>query len=347
MSSLTRADLADIPAYVPGKRLPEALKLSSNEVSTPPLSAAARAMAEAAAGANRYPDMGAVELRTALAEHLELTPEQIAVGCGSSALCQQLVQIAAGPGDEVLFPWRSFEAYPIFASVVGATPVPIPLLEDGRHDLDAMAAAITERTRVIFLCNPNNPSGALMSSAEFEDFMVKVPQNVLVGLDEAYVEYVRSEDTPLATEAITRYPNLIGLRTFSKAYGLAGVRVGYAFGSAELIATLNKVAIPFAVNSVAQAGAIASLAAADELLERTEIIVQERDRVAAATGARHSEANFIWLPTANAAPIAAALSQEQVLVRAFPEGLRVTVASPEENEIFLRAWEKLNLSSQL
>lgn len=347
MSSLTRADLADIPAYVPGKRLPEALKLSSNEVSTPPLSTAARAMAEAAAGANRYPDMGAVELRTALAEHLELTPEQIAVGCGSSALCQQLVQIAAGPGDEVLFPWRSFEAYPIFASVVGATPVPIPLLEDGRHDLDAMAAAITERTRVIFLCNPNNPSGALMSSAEFEDFMVKVPQNVLVGLDEAYVEYVRSEDTPLATEAITRYPNLIGLRTFSKAYGLAGVRVGYAFGSAELIATLNKVAIPFAVNSVAQAGAIASLAAADELLERTEIIVQERDRVAAATGARHSEANFIWLPTANAAPIAAALSQEQVLVRAFPEGLRVTVASPEENEIFLRAWEKLNLSSQL
>ncbi|WP_156232483.1 histidinol-phosphate transaminase [Corynebacterium occultum] len=344
---MTRADLADIPAYVPGKRLPEALKLSSNEVSTPPLSAAARAMAEAAAGANRYPDMGAVELRTALAEHLELTPEQIAVGCGSSALCQQLVQIAAGPGDEVLFPWRSFEAYPIFASVVGATPVPIPLLEDGRHDLDAMAAAITERTRVIFLCNPNNPSGALMSSAEFEDFMVKVPQNVLVGLDEAYVEYVRSEDTPLATEAITRYPNLIGLRTFSKAYGLAGVRVGYAFGSAELIATLNKVAIPFAVNSVAQAGAIASLAAADELLERTEIIVQERDRVAAATGARHSEANFIWLPTANAAPIAAALSQEQVLVRAFPEGLRVTVASPEENEIFLRAWEKLNLSSQL
>lgn len=347
MSSLTRADLADIPAYVPGRQLPEALKLSSNEVSTPPLAAAAEAMATAATGVNRYPDMGALKLRTALAEHLELTLEQIAVGCGSSALCQQAVQIAAGPGDEVIFPWRSFEAYPIFTRVVGATPVGVPLLENGHHDLEGMAAAITDRTRVIFLCNPNNPSGALISSAEFESFMARVPGDVLVCLDEAYIEYVRTEDTPLATEAISRYPNLLGLRTFSKAYGLAGVRVGYAFGSPELIATLNKVAIPFAVSSVAQAGAIASLAAADQLLERTDVIVGERDRVADAVGARRSEANFIWLPTANAVEIAAALMAEQVLVRAFPEGLRVTVASPEENDAFLRAWETLGLGSRL
>lgn len=347
MSSLIRTDLADIPTYVPGKRFDDAVKLSSNEVATRPLIAAVQAMAEAASQANRYPDMGAVALRESLAGHLELDIEQIAVGCGSSALCQQLVQIAAGPGDEIIFPWRSFEAYPIFAQVVGATPVAIPLTEDGRHDLAAMAAAITERTRVIFLCNPNNPSGELLTSAEFEDFLSRVPADVLVGLDEAYIEYVRSEDTPLAPEAIVRYPNLIGLRTFSKAYGLAGVRVGYAFGAPEIIAALNKVAIPFAVNVVAQAGAVASLAAADELLERTEVIVEERARVADAVGARPSEANFIWLPTANAAPIAQALMAENVLVRAFPEGLRVTVSTPADNDVFLTAWEKLNLSSLL
>ncbi|MGP6175107.1 histidinol-phosphate transaminase [Corynebacterium sp. A21] len=344
---MIRADLADIPTYVPGKRLNNAVKLSSNEVATPPLTAAVQAMVAAAAGANRYPDMGAMALREALAGHLELDIAQLTVGCGSSALCQQLVQIAAGPGDEIIFPWRSFEAYPIFAQVVGATPVAVPLTEEGRHDLAAMAAAITERTRVIFLCNPNNPSGALISSAEFEDFMSKVPANVLVGLDEAYIEYVRSEDTPLAPEAIGRHPNLIGLRTFSKAYGLAGVRVGYAFGAPEIITALNKVAIPFAVNLVAQAGAVASLAAADELLERTDVIVEERERVATAVGARPSEANFIWLPTANAASIAAALIGENVLVRAFPEGLRVTVSTPAENDVFLAAWEKLNLSPQL
>lgn len=341
MSSLFRADLADLPAYVPGKVLPDAVKLSSNEVAHPPLAAAREAMAEAAQGVNRYPDMGAVQLRTALAEHLELSPEQVAVGNGSSALCQQLVQIAAGPGDEVLFPWRSFEAYPIFARVVGATPVAVPLTEDGRHDFAAMADAITERTRVIFLCSPNNPSGAAITRQEFADFMARVPENVLVGLDEAYIEYHRTEDTPLAPEEIAHYPNLVGLRTFSKAYGLAGVRVGYAFGQPEVIAALNKVAIPFAVSSVAQAGALASLAAADELLERTEIVVADRDRVADAVGARHSQANFIWLPTAHAAPVAESLMAEGVLARAFPEGLRVTVTTPEENDVFLAAWEKL------
>lgn len=341
MNSLIRADLADLPAYLPGQHLPEALKLSSNEVSQPPLPAAQEAMAEAARGANRYPDMGVMDLRAALAEHLEIEATQVAVGVGSSALCQQLVQITAGPGDEVLFAWRSFEAYPIFARVVGATPVQIPLDEAGRHDLPAMAAAITERTRLIFVCNPNNPTGTTITQAEFEQFMTQVPDNVLVALDEAYIEYNRTEDTPLATEVITRYPNVVGLRTFSKAYGLAGVRVGYAFGSPEIIEALNKVALPFGVNAVGQAGALASLAAMDELLERTDTIVTERDRMATAVGALPSQANFVWLPTPRAPQIAEALTAEGVLVRAFPEGLRITVTSPAETEAFLRAWEKL------
>ena len=340
---MIRADLDSIPAYVPGARNDAALKVSSNEIATAPLPSAARAMAEAAAGANRYPDMGAEELVAALAEHLGLAPEQVAVGNGSSALCQQLAQITCTPGDEVVFPWRSFEAYPIFARVVGAAPVAVDLLADGRHDLAAMADAITERTRLIFLCNPNNPSGKTLTQGEFDEFMAKVPANVVVGLDEAYFEYNRAADTPVATEAIARYPNVVGLRTFSKAYGLAGVRAGYAFGAPELIRALNKVAIPFAVSSVAQAGALASLAAADELMERTEETVAVRDQVADELGALRSEANFVWLPGVDAAKIAAAMAEQNVLVRAFPEGVRVTVTTEDEAQQVIAAWRAAGL----
>lgn len=340
---MIRPDLDSIPAYVPGARTDTALKVSSNETALPPLPAAAEAMAAAAAGANRYPDLGAVDLIGSLAEHLGLTPAQVAVGNGSSALCQQLVQITCTPGDEVIFPWRSFEAYPIFARVVGATPVAVDLLADGRHDLVTMAERITDRTRLIFLCNPNNPSGATLTQAEFEDFMARVPADVVVGLDEAYFEYNRSEDTPVATEAIARYPNVVGLRTFSKAYGLAGVRVGYAFGAERLIQALNKVAIPFAVSSVAQAGALACLAAADELMERTEETVAVRDEVATALGARPSQANFVWLPGVDSPAVATALAEQGVLVRAFPEGVRVTVTTRAEAEHVIAAWRAAGL----
>ncbi|MDR7330757.1 histidinol-phosphate transaminase [Corynebacterium guangdongense] len=339
---MIRADLDSLPAYVPGKRDDALLKLSSNETSLPPLPSATRAMAEAAAGANRYPDMGAVELREALADHLGVTPAQVAVGTGSSALCQQLVQITAAPGDEVIFPWRSFEAYPIFTQVVGATAVPVPLLADGSHDLDTMAAKITDRTRLIFLCNPNNPTGNTFSNEEFEKFLAKVPADVVVGLDEAYFEYNRAEDTPVATEAITRHGNVVGLRTFSKAYGLAGVRVGYVFGAERIIEALNKVAIPFSVSSVAQAGALASLAAADELMERTEETVTVRDEVADALGAPRSQGNFVWLRGA-APDIAEKLAEQGVLVRSFPEGVRVTVTTGSEARTLLDAWKAAGL----
>ena len=165
---IVRADIAEIPSYIPGKRLADALKLSSNEVAHPPLPAAVAAMAEAAAAANRYPDMGATDLIHAIAKHLKLRPEQVAVGCGSSALCQQLVQITCKTGDEVVFPWRSFEAYPIFARVAGATPRSVPLTADHRVDLPALAAAITPATRLVFVCNPNNPTGTTITKREFE-----------------------------------------------------------------------------------------------------------------------------------------------------------------------------------
>ncbi|MDO5668430.1 MAG: pyridoxal phosphate-dependent aminotransferase [Corynebacterium sp.] len=340
---MIRPDLAALPAYVPGKAQPDALKLSSNEVSTAPLPAAAEAMAQAAANANRYPDMFSTQLKQALAEHLDLPVGHVAVGCGSSALCQQLVQITAGAGDEIVFAWRSFEAYPIFAQVVGATPVPVPLLDDGRHDLPTMVAKITEKTKLIFLCNPNNPSGAVITQAEFDEFMAQVPEDVIVGLDEAYFEYNRAEDTVVGTEAVAKHPNVVAMRTFSKAYGLAGVRVGYAFGNPEIIGALDKVCIPFGVNAVAQAGALASLDSADELLERTEETVEQRDRVADALGARRSQANFIWLPGVDSVDVAERLAAQGVLVRAFPEGVRITVTTQAEADQLLAAWQKAGL----
>ena len=338
---IVRADISEIPSYVPGKRLADALKLSSNEVAHPPLPAAVAAMAEAAAAANRYPDMGATDLIHAIAKHLKLRPEQVAVGCGSSALCQQLVQITCATGDEVVFPWRSFEAYPIFARVAGATPRPVPLTADHRVDLPALAAAITPATRLVFVCNPNNPTGTTITKQEFEEFMAVVPPTTLVALDEAYFEFVRTQDTPMGTEVVVKHENVVALRTFSKAYGLAGVRVGYAFGNPAIIAALNKVAIPFGVSAVAQAGAIASLAGAAQLLERTNETVSERDRVARAIGAIPSEANFVWLPTKTATTLAQQLANQGVIIRAFPEGVRITVTDHTEANRFLAAWNSI------
>ena len=338
---IVRADISEIPSYVPGKRLADALKLSSNEVAHPPLPAAVAAMAEAATTANRYPDMGATDLVHAIAKHLKLRPEQVAVGCGSSALCQQLVQITCTTGDEAVFPWRSFEAYPIFARVAGATPRSVPLTADHRVDLPALAAAITPATRLVFVCNPNNPTGTTITKREFEEFMAVVPPTTLVALDEAYFEFVRTQDTPMGTEVVVKHENVVALRTFSKAYGLAGVRVGYAFGNPAIIAALNKVAIPFGVSAVAQAGAIASLAGAAQLLERTNETVSERDRVARAIGAIPSEANFVWLPTKTAATLAQQLANQGVIIRAFPEGVRITVTDHAEANRFLAAWNSI------
>ncbi|MGV0352720.1 histidinol-phosphate transaminase [Corynebacterium confusum] len=344
---MIRPDLSSLPVYRPGARNDDAVKLSSNEANHPPLPAAQEAMNRAAAGANRYPDMGAVALRKALAQHLGVDFDEVAVGTGSSAICQQLVQITSTAESEVIFPWRSFEAYPIFVQVVGAQPVAVPLGADHGMDLAAMAAAITERTSLIFLCNPNNPTGTTITNQEFTDFMDKVPGDVIVALDEAYFEYNRAADTPDASQYLRRYPNLVGMRTFSKAYGLAGVRVGYAFGAANIIAALNQVAVPFSVNAVGQAGALASLADAAALQSRTDEAVEQRERVAAELadfGSPHSEANFVWLPAPAVAAIgtpeelAERIAAEGVLVRAFDEGIRITVTTTEETDALVAAF---------
>lgn len=216
------------------------------------------------------------------------------------SLCQQLVQITCSAGDEVLFGWRSFEVYPLQVRVAGATPVQVPL-RDETFDLDAMLAAVTERTRLIFVCNPNNPTSTVVDPAELARFVAAVPSDILVVIDEAYVEYVRDGLLPDSLALARNYSNVVVLRTFSKAYGLAGLRVGYAVGDPEIMTALGKVYVPFTVSTIAQAAAIASVQAAGELLARTDAVVAERRRVStelAGLGYRlpASQANFVWLP---------------------------------------------------
>ncbi|EGD53464.1 putative aminotransferase [Gordonia neofelifaecis NRRL B-59395] len=340
-----RPDLDTLPAYVPGKTFPGAIKLASNEVTDPPLPSVASAIADAAATANRYPDNGMVELTDELAKNLGVTPAEVQVGCGSVILCQNLILVTARPGDEVLFGWRSFEMYPVATQAVGATPVQVPLTGDAVHDLAAMADAITDRTRLIFVCNPNNPTGTVVEAQALHDFLAAVPSDVVVALDEAYFEYMRL-DGPYSYDALElrrEFPNLVVLRTFSKAYGLAGLRVGYAVGDPQVITALNKVHVPFTVSTVAQAAAIASLRAQDELLARTDAVVAERERVTAELrrlGYRvpPSQANFVWLMLGDdAIPFATASAEAGVIVRPFAgDGVRVTVTNPAEDDVFLK-----------
>ena len=339
-----RTDLDAIPAYVPGATVPGAIKLASNETTAGPLPSVAAAIAEAAAGANRYPDITARALVERIADFLGVSPENVTAGCGSVALCQQLVQAVCAPGDEVIYGWRSFEAYPIIARIAHAVPVQIPNRADGSLDLEAIANAVTDRTRLIFVCTPNNPTGPAISRADLTAFLDRIPERVTVALDEAYYEYVRSED-PVdgVAEAMSR-PNVVSLRTFSKAYGLAGLRVGYLVGSAALVTPVAKMVVPFSVNSLAQAAGIACLEAGDELRARTDAVVAERARardVLLEMGytVPDSQANFVWLPLgARAEEFNAHCREHLVITRCFAgDGVRVSVGDPEENDRFLTA----------
>ncbi|KMJ49221.1 histidinol-phosphate transaminase [Rhodococcoides fascians] len=340
-----RPDLDAIPAYVPGRSFPGAIKLASNETTQGPLPSVREAIAEAAGGVNRYPDIRATALVESLAKKLGVAPENVAAGNGSVALCQEVVQITCGPGDEVVFAWRSFEAYPIIVRVTGATPVQVPLTSDHVHDLDAMLDAITERTRLIFVCNPNNPSGTVVQRDKLVAFLDAVPPNVLVVLDEAYFEYTRPDAAGNHTDGVEiarGRRNVIVLRTFSKAYGLAGLRVGYAVADPEVITALSKVRIAFAVSTIAQQAALASLEASAELLARTDALIAERDRVrdALVSGGYDvgvSQSNFIWLPLGErSGEFASGAAEQGVLLRSYGnDGVRVTIGDPHENDAFL------------
>ncbi len=327
--------------YRPGRRPApgqDFSRLASNETPFPLLPSVVAAVTEALGDSNRYPDPEAGALTAALAAKHGVDPSRIAVGCGSVQLVQELLEISCDAGDEVVFGWRSFEAYPTLAAVAGAAPVKVPL--DGAHlDLRAMAAAVTERTRLVLLCSPNNPTGPALAADDVKVFLEVIPPRVLVVLDEAYAEFV---DDPLAvdgTRLLSSYPNLVVLRTFSKAYGLAGLRVGYALAAPEVAGALRQVPLPFSVSVAAQAAALASLAVEDQLLARVAEVVALREPLrqellALGWAVPPSQGNFVWLPAgADSDRVSQRFEEHGVLVRCFPgDGLRITVATPADSE---------------
>jgi histidinol-phosphate aminotransferase len=351
-----RPVLAALPSYVPGRNVPGSIKLASNETAYGPLPHVLERISAAAAAVNRYPDTNSSELLQALSQRFGVGVEHLVVGCGSVSLCQQLVQATAGHGDEVIFGWRSFEAYPIITAVAGAQAVQVPLREQV-YDLPAMAAAVTDRTRLIFVCNPNNPTGTAVPGVELTEFLDAVPSDVLVVLDEAYREFVTDEKVQDGTGLLERYQNLMVLRTFSKAYGLAGLRIGYGLAADPAVATaVRQTQVPFAVTHVAQAAALASLEpeAEQQLADRVAEVLAERARVTGALRSAgyqlpDSEANFVWLAEGppeeggvDAAAFGAGCEARGLIVRAFAgSGVRITIGTAAENDKFLAAAAEL------
>jgi len=340
-----RPGLDQVPAYRQGKAAaPGASKLSSNESPHPPLPSVVTAVASRLENLHRYPDMGASQVIEALAEKNGVLPENVTLGAGSVEVAAQLIHAVAGPGDEVMFAWRSFEAYPSLVRIAGAVPVQVPLNAEAAHDLDAMLAAITERTRLIFICNPNNPTGTVVDAEALDRFVNAVPRDVLVVIDEAYVHFDRSQIRADGLALFAKYPHVAVLHTFSKAYGLAGLRIGYAISPQIVAQNLRKVAVPFGVTDLAQAAALASLEAEAELSERIGEVVDQRERlyrglVEAGYPAVASQANFVWVPAGEGTvELEAMLEAGGVVARAFPgEGVRISSGSAVDVDRVLAA----------
>ncbi|RKQ34880.1 histidinol-phosphate transaminase [Kocuria tytonis] len=346
-----RAALAALPVYAAGKPASEipglvAYKLASNENPFGAVPAVREALASFD-GYHRYPDPAATALREALSGHLGVPAEDVVAGAGSLGALNQLLAAFAGTGadgrpDEVVYSWRSFEAYPISVGLAGALSVHVPNLPDGSHDLDAMAAAVTERTRVILLCTPNNPTGPSLRDDAVRAFLARVPSDVVVVVDEAYWEFQRTEGLVDGLELYRDFPNVVSLRTFSKAHGLAGLRVGYTVAQQDVTRYLRQSAPAFAVTEVAQRAAVASVENIEQVAERVQRVVDERVRVLRGLhelGWQHPEtqANFVWLPLGERSEAFARLCDEHALsVRCFTsEGVRVSFGEPEANSRFL------------
>lgn len=340
-----RSSLISLPTYVPGRKMPGAALLASNESPYGPLPSVAARLAHPA-DTTRYPDMAASALVEAIAGHHALPVDRIAVGAGSSEVCAQLLHSVVRHGDEVVFGWRSFEAYPLLTTVAGGQAVRVPLRAH-TLDLAALAAAVTDRTRLVFLCNPNNPTSTAVTAADLRRFLAAIPEHVLVVIDEAYREYADPAVVPDAIEIFGDRPNVVVARTFSKAYALAGLRVGYCVGPTDIIAGVRKTQVPFSIGSLAQDAAIVALGEAAEVARRARLTVSERTRMTDRLRAFGfdlpvSQANFVWLPLgADSAAFTGHCLAGGVAVRPFPdEGVRVTVGLAEENDLFLALAEK-------
>ena len=344
-----REALAAIPAYRPGKpAASDALKLSSNENPFGPLPGVMERATRELDRMNRYPDAGTVALREAIASRHNIDAAQIAPGTGSVAVLFALLNAYLSRGDEVVFAWRSFEAYPIAVDLTGATAVRVPLLADGRHDIDAMAAAVTERTRVVLVCTPNNPTGPIVTKDELDSLLARIPDDVLVVVDEAYVEFVRDREACSGLDALAMRDNVVVLRTFSKAYGLAGLRVGYAMAHPDVASAIGKATPPFSVSDLGAAAAVASLQAWDELADRVDRVVASRVLMRSALidqgwAVPEAQGNFVWLALGPAA-LDFAATCGPVSVRPFNgDGVRISIGVEGANEQFVEAagrWQK-------
>jgi histidinol-phosphate aminotransferase len=354
--------LARIPGYqagVPTGQAPEAIaggeiaQLASNESPFPPHPKVVEAIERAAGAMNRYPDPGATLLRSRIAERYETEPGRVAVGNGSCEILLAAAEALCEPGDEILYAWPSFSMYPFLPALSGAREVRVPLADGGVHDLDAMAAEVTAATQLVLVCNPNNPTGTHLPAARAAEFCAGLPAHVTVILDEAYVEFQTDDDPDTTVDLLAELPNLVVLRTFSKCYGLAGLRVGYALGSAKFRAAVDAVRQPFSVNALAQAAAAEAVLHSDDVIGRVESTVIERARVEAALEEMglektESQANFSWvdLGEADEAEIVAGLAERSIAVRpgtplGDPGHIRVTYGTSAENDRFLAALAEL------
>ncbi len=345
-----RPAVQGLAAYRPGKGaaqaeeehgITDAIKLASNENPYAPVPAVVKAVQEAATGVNRYGDHRATELRAALAEWVGVQPEQVAVGCGSVGLLQQLCLTYIDPGDEAVFPWLSFEAYPVAVKMMGGVPINPPLV-DHAFDMAAVADAVNERTKLVLLATPNNPTGTAITTEDIATLLAKIPNNVVVLVDEAYREFADPKLGDPVTDLLSDHRNLVITRTFSKAYGMAGLRVGYAITDPEIVSEMDKILLPFAVNNAAQAGALAAMASLDEIQPKIDQILTERSRVIetltqAGWALPPAEANFVYLATGEQTDeVCVALERQGVVTRPFSgDGIRVTIGTVEENDRFM------------
>ncbi|HEY8500545.1 MAG TPA: histidinol-phosphate transaminase [Clostridia bacterium] len=345
-----------ISPYVPGKPISDVqrelgltnvIKLASNENPFGCSPKVKQAIAEGLPEINLYPDGNATLLRESLAKHHGLDPEQFVFGAGSNEIISFIAQLFLDPGDESIYPEPSFVWYDTAVKAAGATPVIIPL-KDFTIDLDAMKNAITEKTRIIWICNPNNPTGTIITGAQQEEFLDAAPPNVVVALDEAYYEYAKGEDYPESVPLLKKYPNIIVLRTFSKAYGLASLRVGYGMASPEIISYLNRLRPPFNINTLAQKAAIAALE--DQSFVRHAVSETKKGLLALydafdKLGLKYvkSHANFIWVETPyQSGEIFQMLLRKGVIVRPFMKNwLRITAGTEEENRILVKSLEEI------
>ena len=361
--SVTFAEkLARIPGYragVPAGGAPQAIaagvaQLASNESPFGPHPKVIEAIEAASASINRYPDPEAVLLRRRIAERFETEPGRVAVGNGSCEILLAAAQALCEPGDEVLYAWPSFSIYPYLPALTGAREIRVPLDEGDFHDLDAIAAEVSAATQLLLICNPNNPTGTHLAAGAIAAFCERIPSHVTVVLDEAYVEFQTDDDPDATLDLLAEFPNLVILRTFSKCYGLAGLRVGYAIGSAKFRAAVDAVRQPFSVNALAQAAGAEAICHQDDVARRIEGTIAERLRLGEELAGMGlalaaSQANFAWIDVGDGAreeALVAGLAERLVAVRpgsalGAAGHLRVTFGTPAEDDRFLAALAEL------